>query len=168
MTINREVVLSVSVERARQQLTAGFATPLVVQRGNLFLAKIICSGRINGNDLRVRYTEYGRSITIIDLTGHIEEIPGGVRLQLTASDGLSNFLLYLPIVWVLIVFISINIKSGYTPGTLVNCLIILAFGSGILFLVRTLLLSFLQMRITKIEAVLVKLITGSEKRDFVR
>lgn len=164
MTIRREVVLSVSLEKARQQLAAGLAAPLIIQKGNLILAKTVCWGRINGNELWIRYTEYGRSTTIIDLEGQLEETPGGVRLQMTASDGFPNFILYLPLICVVTFFTLINIKSEFSAGSAVRGFIFLALGSGLLFLFRTLSQSFFQTRVATIESVLVKLITGSDQR----
>lgn len=164
MTIRRELVLSVSLEKARQQLAAGLATPLVIRKGNIILAKTVCWGRISGNELWVRYTEYGRTITMIDLKGQLEEIPGGVRLQMTASDGFPSFILYLPVVFIVIFFGSTTFKSGLSIESVVRGFIILAFGSGLLSLFHTLSRSFFRTRVITIENVLVKLITGSEQR----
>ena len=172
MEIRRDMVLPVSLERARQELAVGFASPLVVEGGNIILAKIVCSGRVNGNDLWVEYTEYGRSTTIINLKGHLEEAPGGVRLQMTVLDQFSGILFYIPIiVWALFWTLR-NARSGLTAESLISYFIVLLFGSGITLLIgwllRTLSSGFLRMRINKIESVLVQIITGSVKTGTLR
>ncbi|MBC8152251.1 MAG: hypothetical protein H7Z72_05010 [Bacteroidetes bacterium] len=161
MEIRREVVLPVSPETARRHLAAALATPLVVQQGNLILAKIICSGRIKGNELWVRYIEYGRSTAYIDLTGHLEETPDGVRLHITvSSDETPGFLVYLPLAAVSLFLALSSINSGLKLELLANYFLLVLFGAAITFLMRSLNSSFSQMRIAKLEGVLVQIIMG--------
>lgn len=161
METRREVVLPVSLATARQHLAAALATPLVVQQGNLILAKIVCSGRIKENELWVQYVEYGRSTVYIDLTGHLEETPGGVRLHMTvSSDESARFVLYLPLMAVILFFTLSGIKSGLNAERLINHFILLVFVGTVTFLMHKLISSFSQMRIAKLEGVLVQIITG--------
>lgn len=166
MEIRREVALPVSLGTARQHLAAALATPMVVQQGNLILAEIVCSGHIEENELWVEYIEYGRSTVYIDLTGHLEETPSGVRLHMTvSSDESSRFVLYLPLMGVILFFTLSGIKSGLKAELLMNYFILLVFGGAVTFLMHTLSSSFLQMRIAKLEGVLVQIITGKLKTN---
>ena len=161
MEIYRQVVLPVSLETARQHLTVAFASPLVVQQGNLMLAKIVCSGRIKQNELWIQYIEYGRSTTYIDLTGHLEETPGGVKLHMTVSwDESFRFLVYLPLAAVILFFALSNIHSGLNADSLPKYFLLLLFSGIIILLMRSLSSSFSHLRITKLEGVLVQIITG--------
>ncbi|WP_144051766.1 hypothetical protein [Fibrisoma limi] len=165
MEIRREVLLPVPLETARQRLSTAFASPLVVQRGNLLLAKIVCSGRINGNNLWVRYIEYGRSIVYLDLTGHLEETSDGVRLQMTiSSENVSRFLLYTLPVAVIVFFTLRSIRFGVTAESLVGFVFSFIASSGLTLVMHTLVSSFSRMRVTRVEGALVQIIMGSDNR----
>ncbi|MFD2934936.1 hypothetical protein [Spirosoma flavum] len=161
MEIRRAVVLPVSLATARQHLAVALASPLVVQQGNLILAKIVCYGLIKENKLWVRYIEFGRSPVYIDLMAHLEETPGGVRLHMTiAAEETPGFLIYLPLLAVYLFFVSSSLNSGLKAELLGNYFLLLAFSATITFLWRSLNTSFSQMRITKLKGVLEQMITG--------
>ncbi|WP_128545264.1 hypothetical protein [Larkinella soli] len=162
METRREVLLPVSPETARRRLAAAFAAPLVVQRGSLFLAKIVCTGRIEGDDLWLQYVEQGRARVYIDLTGHLEEAPGGVRVTMTiSSDSASHILVYLPLAALTLYFLLNSVKPGHTAGAVVPFLFLFLLVGLFTYLMRKLVSAFSSVRISAVERVLVNIITGT-------
>lgn len=166
MEIHRVLELPVSLETARLRLAAALTTPLVVQKGNLILATIVCSGRIEGNALWVQYIEQGRSRVYINVTGHLDETPDGVRLRMTISwDDTSSFLVYLPLLAALLFAVLSSINSGFKAELITNYFVLLLFGSVVTFLLRSLISSFSRQRIANVESILRQISTGRAGRN---
>ncbi|MBO0936059.1 hypothetical protein J2I47_05825 [Fibrella sp. HMF5335] len=169
MEISRAVELPVSLINARQRLDTALATPLVIQQGNFILAKIVCSGRLEGNELRVQYVEYGgRYNSYINLTGHLEETQTGVRLHMTiSSDNTLDLLVYIPLGAVILFSALSSINSGSGAAGVSNYLFLLVAGGALTFLARSLNVAFFQTRTTRLEGVLVQTIMGRVEPDAV-
>ena len=81
----REILLPVSVSIAQQRLNAALAIPKTIP-GNILLADKKYSGSINGTDVFMDFTVYGRSVMSYSVRGQLLFHPNGSKLIMTVKD----------------------------------------------------------------------------------
>lgn len=83
--LKRVLLFPVPVDAARARLNAAFASPISVSKGFPF-ARVKYTGQVDGDNIDVRYTSYGKSTMSYRVCGQLYADPRGSRLEMTIRD----------------------------------------------------------------------------------